>query len=176
MCMISKNIEKCSSSTTKFCGSAMAAGLNARAAGRAMAERVRVFRLINIMVMSPLIKPVNIHEKRPHKQRKGGCKGGAGKQRIDWRQYRHKQGNDLPHANRLTSETVRQRRIQPIGEVAGSNKGVTNKAKGQHPDARLAQCQNGDTEPEDEKGIQFHVEPGAEVALGARRSGDFAVH
>src|SRR5690554_7165394 len=58
--MISKLMEKCSSSTTNLAGSAC------RASGRSRrAEAMIALRFGRVMIVSPLIEPAHVHKKRP---------------------------------------------------------------------------------------------------------------
>src|SRR5690554_2324525 len=117
--MISKLMEKCSSSTTNLAGSAC------RASGRSRrAEAVIALRFGRVMVVSPLIEPAHVHKKRPGKQYKRKPEGEAGKNRWNDGNNSDHQGNHLPDTNRFAAKTVWQVGVEPGKAKAGGDKGI----------------------------------------------------
>src|SRR5690554_5744158 len=112
--MISKLMEKCSSSTTNLAGSAC------RASGRSRrAEAVIALRIDRVMIVSPLIEPAHVHKKRPGKQYKRKPEGEAGKNRWNDGNNSDHQGNHQPDTNRFAAKTVWQVGVDPAKTKAG---------------------------------------------------------
>src|SRR5690554_707143 len=128
MCITSKTMEKCSSSTWNLVGSACSSG----AVESRVAARVAVANLV-FMIVSPLIEPADIQRKRPGQQDQGYGECGAGEPCWGKGKYGDHQHDNLPYADRFAPEAVRQWLIKPGERIAGGYKAVAHQAKCQNP-------------------------------------------
>src|SRR5690606_36808540 len=108
MCMISKLMEKCSSSTVKVVGSA-------RATGEVTSSIAAVVDLMKsvCMMQSPYKEPAHIQIERPCQQQQSNSKGKAGEARGNRGNDRNHQCDHLPHAHGFAPEAGGQWLIQP---------------------------------------------------------------
>src|SRR5690554_1177785 len=138
MCITSKTMEKCSSSTWNLVGSACSSG----AVESRVAARVAVANLV-FMIVSPLVEPADIQRKRP--TQKGQCHDqcGASKPGGGKGKYGDHQRNNLPYAYCFAPETVRQRLVEPRQEMAGGQKAITHHGKHQYPWPGFADSHRG---------------------------------